>query len=185
MGVGAVTKWAGLDPGLTFGWALLDGQRARSGSHDLRQGHPSASIEAAAEHAREWLYDLLHDLAPIRVFIAEPFVNRQHDTARNAVPLFGLILAARIACHRRGIPWQQVKEFAARKQIIGGIPKGPNRKKAHIEAVQRLGWPATDGHAADALIVAAYGRALYEPERAFRDTPLFAGKPWLKARISA
>ena len=120
----------------------------------------------------------ISDSAPTVIGYAEAFIRKFKVKPENLVPLFAFMGAIEAAAFKFQVECVTVNESAARKALMGMVPKKTKDIKiAALTTCKRLGWPACDGHAADALIVADYISNCIRPGRGHQHAPLFGGRP--------
>ncbi len=172
-----------IDPGFTTGWAVIDAARAPlSGSFKLPGSYEHLGM--ALIELETQLTKLVANHFPTVIGYAEAFIRqpskwdpKNRVKPENLVPLFAFIGMVEKIAYAFSIECVTVNEPAARHALMGKVPrKTKDIKYAALVTCKRLGWPACDGHAADALVVGDYVYQLIRPGRGHERAPLFGSR---------
>lgn len=167
-----------LDLGFTCGYGVLGRNNyVRSGSHAVKGS--SIEMGEAFRSLRAIILKLAQEHKPTKIVAAYPFIGRK-ITPTQLRPIMGFDCKAQEVADELGVPFEHVYESDARGAFLGEgmVPRTSKFVKlaVHAECVSRR-WPACDGHASDALCIAALVLDRDNAAGAAERTPLFRNAP--------
>ncbi|HEY2757507.1 MAG TPA: hypothetical protein VGJ01_17395 [Pseudolabrys sp.] len=165
-----------LDLATKTGWAYgSPGAVPKSGS--LRFAREGATMAAHLVGCRKWLVDFIA-VNETRLVVFEapltPDLMRGRTNISTIRLLIGLAAIVEECLYGRGIDVREARVSDVRAHFLGSNRfKRDEAKRATKELCARIGWPAVDDNAADALALWSYQVSFIAPDLALRVSPLW------------
>lgn len=173
-----VERVMGIDLGFSLGWGVVEfGKPTLSGTYRV-----PGSVEEFGEAMTacfNFVSALLRRHRPDVIIMAELWVRKNPvPTAQSLQAIFAFHGVVQMAAYDlRGILCLEENEARVRGYWHDPAPRGTDAcKRAALQFCADRGWPAGSHHAADALVMAAYGLAIKRPDRQHELLPAFISR---------
>lgn len=172
----------GFDTGTHLGWGLcqFDGPVSAGTVH-----LPGSLLNfgLTMDSAEREIIRLVARFKPDLIMLAEPWIRHFPPvTVAGLKPVLCVGGAIEQVAYRRGIECREENESRVRGYFMNPMPRGTAAiKRAAIQVCRDRSWMVTDDHAADALLMAAYGLAVKNPDRQHELLPMYCRR---KAKVA-
>jgi hypothetical protein len=161
-----------IDCGFNLGFGVLGRDYVRSGTYRL-EGQWDR-MDLAFRSMAKIVERIAEKHQPTVIGACIPFVSFKANPI-NLIPIMGFYARLQEIAADLDLPFHSIHESDARKAFLAPAPvprKSKDIKAAVKAACDLRGWPATDGHAADALCVADFALAQLDRDAGWYRTPL-------------